>query len=113
MDALVDLTGGIAERYELSAHTQDLYQKLAKASANGSFITCSRKVKHILIHIFKTIVILLGNFLKGDWKVSQQNNNEVEENGLVAGHAYTVTDVKRVKNIFWLTLIALFMNKSF
>lgn len=44
MDALVDLTGGVAERYELAEHTQDLYQKLSRAAASGAFIACSRKV---------------------------------------------------------------------
>lgn len=44
MDALVDLTGGIAERYELTEHTQELYLKLSRAASAGAFITCSRKV---------------------------------------------------------------------
>ncbi len=45
MDALVDMTGGLAERYELHEHSQTLYQKLAKAASTGAFITCSRKVR--------------------------------------------------------------------
>ena len=48
MDALVDLTAGLAERYELAQATSDLYQKLATARASDAFITCSRKVALVL-----------------------------------------------------------------
>ena len=46
MDALVDLTGGIAERFDLD-QTEDMkliYTYIAKASRHGAFITASRKV---------------------------------------------------------------------
>ncbi|XP_023235751.1 calpain-A-like isoform X2 [Centruroides sculpturatus] len=71
MDALVDLTGGLAERYDLDDAPSNLYDILLKASSNGAFITCSRK---------------------GDWRTA----NVADNNGLVAGHAYTVTAVANV-----------------
>lgn len=46
MDAMVDLTGGLAERYDLDSE-EDLrktYKTMLKHSKNGAFITCSRKV---------------------------------------------------------------------
>ena len=47
MDAMVDLTGGLAERFDME-ETEDkntLYKLLLKSSKNGAFITCSRKVR--------------------------------------------------------------------
>lgn len=44
MDALVDLTGGLAEMYVLESAPSHLYNYLIQASSNGAFITCSRKV---------------------------------------------------------------------
>ncbi|MCL4130364.1 UNVERIFIED_CONTAM: hypothetical protein GTU68_000654 [Idotea baltica] len=73
MDAMVDLTGGIAERYDLSESPEKnkVYKHIAKASRNGAFITSSRK---------------------GDWKKALT----VDKNGLVEGHAYSVSRVSRV-----------------
>lgn len=46
MDAMVDLTGGLAERYDMedTENLKKLYTHLLKSSRNGAFITCSRKV---------------------------------------------------------------------
>ena len=47
MDALVDLTGGLAERYEMEDYkdsTKKIFRRILKASRNGAFITASRKV---------------------------------------------------------------------
>ncbi|XP_067932406.1 calpain-A-like [Watersipora subatra] len=73
MDALVDLTGGLAERYEIKGVDPSFYKHILSANKAGSFIACSRK---------------------GDWK----NSNQAEANGLVAGHAYTVTDAVKVRH---------------
>ncbi|XP_064097877.1 calpain-A-like isoform X1 [Macrobrachium nipponense] len=75
MDAMVDLTGGLAERYDME-DTEDknqLYKLLLKSSQNGAFITSSRK---------------------GDWKMA----TKADEHGLVEGHAYTVSGVARVRH---------------
>ena len=46
MDALVDLTGGLAERFDLAEHDQNyLFRHLYKSTVAGAFITCSRKVR--------------------------------------------------------------------
>ncbi|GFT41650.1 calpain-B [Nephila pilipes] len=71
MDALVDLTSGLSERYDLESAPLNLYQFLLQASSGGAFITCSRK---------------------GDWQMA----NAADPNGLVSGHAYTVTAVAKV-----------------
>ena len=46
MDATVDLTGGLAERYELKSKKPDphLYRHILSAHRAGAFIACSRKV---------------------------------------------------------------------
>lgn len=46
MDALVDLTGGLAERFDLDDEPDKkrLFRLLFKASRDGAFITSSRKV---------------------------------------------------------------------
>ncbi|KAG7174957.1 Calpain-9-like [Homarus americanus] len=75
MDAMVDLTGGLAERLEIAEmpDKMKLYKLLNKASKNGAFITASRK---------------------GDWKMSYKT----DEHGLVDGHAYTVSGVATVSH---------------
>ena len=45
MDALVDLTGGLAERYEIKGVDPSLYKLILSANKAGSFIACSRKVR--------------------------------------------------------------------
>jgi len=74
IEAMVDLTGGLAERYELKHEKlhRTLYKYLRKSFAAQAFITCSRK---------------------GDWRLS----HKAEQNGLVQGHAYTITGLYRVK----------------
>ena len=44
MDALVDLTGGLAERYELTDYNPALYKLILRAQKSGAFVACSRKV---------------------------------------------------------------------
>ncbi|KAK3083695.1 hypothetical protein FSP39_001566 [Pinctada imbricata] len=73
MDALVDLTGGIPRRYDIQDRDPQLYRMIAKAQQTGAFITCSRK---------------------GDWKLSTR----ADPNGLVSGHAYTITEVRKIKH---------------
>ncbi len=45
MDALVDLTGGLAERYEIKGVDPNMYRHILRAHRAGAFITCSIKVK--------------------------------------------------------------------
>ena len=44
MDALVDLTGGLAERYEIKGVDPHMYRHLRIAHKSGAFIACTRKV---------------------------------------------------------------------
>ncbi|XP_064460054.1 calpain-B-like [Ornithodoros turicata] len=74
MDAMVDLTSGLAERYDLQDSPPHLFSFLLQASQHSAFITCSRK---------------------GDWWLA----TAADPNGLVSGHAYTVSAVKRIKLI--------------
>ncbi|XP_071538694.1 calpain-A-like isoform X2 [Panulirus ornatus] len=75
MDAMVDLTGGLAERFDMedTPDKKKLYRLLLKASRHGAFITSSRK---------------------GDWRMAYKT----DDHGLVEGHAYTVTGVARVNH---------------
>lgn len=70
-DALVDLTGGLAECYPLKDAKDDFYRRLHRAYIQGAFITCARL---------------------GEW----DSKNTVDEKGLVSGHAYTVTSVAKI-----------------
>ncbi|XP_071111005.1 calpain-A-like [Haliotis cracherodii] len=71
MDALVDLTGGLAERYELEDYNPNMFRQILRAHKTGAFIACSKK---------------------GDWK----SGNNADANGLVSGHAYTITGIRKI-----------------
>lgn len=73
MDAMVDLTGGLAERYDVTEYDPTVYQRISRAHKSGAFVTCAKK---------------------GDWR----NSMKAEANGLVPGHAYTVTDVTKIRH---------------
>ena len=45
IEAMVDLTGGLAERYELSKMQENLYDYIRQSFSANAFITCSRKGK--------------------------------------------------------------------
>ena len=55
MDAMVDLTGGLAERYDFDGETplRVIYKRMLRYSRNGSFITCSRKVRDLIIFVLQ------------------------------------------------------------
>ena len=55
MDALVDLTGGLAERYELKGADPNMYRHLLRAHKSGAFIACSRKVRQYVISPFSLL----------------------------------------------------------
>ncbi|PVD31487.1 hypothetical protein C0Q70_06899 [Pomacea canaliculata] len=73
MDALVDLTGGLAERYDVKEYDPTIYHLILHAHRSGAFIACAKK---------------------GDWRTSMN----AEGNGLVPGHAYTVTGVTKIQH---------------
>ncbi|XP_021342177.1 calpain-A-like [Mizuhopecten yessoensis] len=73
MNALVDLTGGLAERHEVINKDPVLYRLVDRAILSGAFVACSRK---------------------GDWRLS----TIADPNGLVSGHAYTITDIRKIKH---------------
>ncbi|XP_072038054.1 calpain-A-like [Amphiura filiformis] len=74
MDAFVDLTSGLSETYDYSNGDtpQDLFGILFRGARTGAFMTCSRKNSKW-------------------WDV------EADENGIVSGHSYTVTDVQVIQ----------------
>ncbi|XP_050697521.1 calpain-A-like isoform X2 [Eriocheir sinensis] len=82
MDAMVDLTGGLAERFDMD-DTPDkrwLLRLLRTASRSGAFITASRKKDEPSSAHWSN---------DGDWRQAYRT----DEHGLVEGHAYTVTGV--------------------
>ena len=80
---MIDMTGGLAERYDLSKIDETLlYEFVRRSFSANAFITCSRK---------------------GDWR--QAHASDV--NGLVQGHAYTITG-KQLETLT--TLMHLFFN---
>ncbi|KAK7792935.1 hypothetical protein R5R35_008075 [Gryllus longicercus] len=70
LEAFVDLTGGLAEKLSLKELP---FRQLRIAFEHGAFVTCARR---------------------GDWQLATQRD---EATGLVQGHAYTVTDVRRLE----------------
>lgn len=74
MDALVDLTSGLSETYDYSTEDipEDLYGILYRSARTGAFMTCSTK--------------------NSDWQ-----NTKANENGIVTGHSYTITDVQVIQ----------------
>ena len=51
MDALVDLTGGLAERHEIKGVDPSIYKLILSANKAGSFIACSRKVSMCTLNV--------------------------------------------------------------
>ncbi|KAK3859138.1 hypothetical protein Pcinc_034716 [Petrolisthes cinctipes] len=84
MDALVDLSGGLAERFDLEdvPDKKRLFRLILKASRDGAFITSSRKKDKPWKF----------QYMNGDWRMAYKT----DEHGLVEGHAYTVSGVARV-----------------
>ena len=69
-----DFTGGVVEAYDLKKTDDQLFTTIQKATEKKCLMSCS---------------------LKADPKVTEA----VLPNGLVKGHAYTLTGVKKVSNI--------------
>ncbi|XP_030848278.1 calpain-A [Strongylocentrotus purpuratus] len=68
-DAFVDLTGGLAEVYDLtSENPDDVYGILYRGTRSGAFMCCSRK---------------------GNWRANETNNL-----GIVTGHSYALNRVQ-------------------
>ena len=81
-EAMEDFTGGVTESFNTQKPPKDFYKLLQKAQERQSLMCCSIEAAP----------------------------NEVEaklENGLIKGHAYTVTDIKRVSYfiIYFVTII--------
>ena len=58
MDALVDLTGGLAERYEVKCADPNMYRYLLRAHKAGSFVACSRKVCTYVLWLHVVIFVI-------------------------------------------------------
>ncbi|XP_045130569.1 calpain-9-like isoform X2 [Portunus trituberculatus] len=87
MDAMVDLTGGLAERFDLedTPDKRRFFKLLMTASRGGAFITASRKKDQP----YDTQWLNCG-----DWRLAYRT----DEHGLVEGHAYTVSGVATVSH---------------
>ncbi|XP_013396844.2 calpain-B-like [Lingula anatina] len=76
MNALLDLTGGLGEKYEVALKAEEyqkLFLKILHAHRSGAFICASKRVQ------------------------GQGQTEEVDKEGLVSGHAYTITNVVILK----------------
>lgn len=62
MDALVDLTGGLAERYDVKEYDPTIYHLILHAHRSGAFIACAKKV--IKKPTKNSVFIFNCNFLK-------------------------------------------------
>ncbi|NXS60851.1 CAN14 protein, partial [Brachypteracias leptosomus] len=79
-EALVDFTGGVNTRIKLSAAPPDLWGILTRATYSRSLMGCQT---HIGIY-FPSV------------SLPCMQTTKVLKNGLVAGHAYTVTGIRKV-----------------
>ena len=65
IESMVDLTGGLAERYDLSKMEQQIiFDFIRRSFSANAFITCSRKGKK-LIFLEKSLSFLLHTRVKG------------------------------------------------
>lgn len=82
MDAMVDLTGGMAERYEMKkVRGEKLHDIIARAiKARNAFICCSKE----------------GTY--------EGHGRSRSSNGLIGGHAYSLTAALKVKRPLFLPL---------
>nr|CAD7453235.1 unnamed protein product [Timema tahoe] len=113
-EAMVDFTGGVSERIDLSRITQDsLLSIMLKAYDRGSLMGCAINLANALVVLSSTaedgeikvrnslanaLVVLSSTAEDGEIKVrNSASANELEaetKDGLVKGHAYSVTKVK-------------------
>ncbi|NXM41327.1 CAN14 protein, partial [Gymnorhina tibicen] len=79
-EALVDFTGGVNTRIKLAEAPPDLWDILTRATYSRSLMGCQT---HLGVY-FPSV------------SLSCMQTTKVLKNGLVAGHAYTVTGIRRV-----------------
>ncbi|NXJ04986.1 CAN14 protein, partial [Odontophorus gujanensis] len=79
-EALVDFTGGVNIRIKLPTAPPDLWDILTRATYSRSLMCCQTQ---------------LGAFFPSI-SLSSIQTTKILKNGLVAGHAYTVTGIRRV-----------------
>ena len=60
MDALVDLTGGLAERYDVNQYDPGIYQLISRAHKSGAFIACAKKVGNLSVCLSVCLSLILG-----------------------------------------------------
>lgn len=99
-EGMTDFTGGVCERFNFKEEVPPkMYQIMLKANQRSSLMSCSIDVSadSFMIPLFLTNYLLgctssLSLLLK-----ASPNQIEAElSNGLIMGHAYTITDVKTV-----------------
>lgn len=119
-DAVVDFSGAVTEplNLEVEAYYKDqkkqdqLFEDLLKVYDCGGIISCSIKVR-VVFECFVSPFRALGYNALTTVKISQAEPHEIEmkmANGLVKGHAYSVTAVKKVR--LGHGLLAYFKNET-
>jgi hypothetical protein len=104
-EAMEDFTGGMTESFDLGSKTpKDLFKIMSKAMERQSLMGCSINVSilwgdGLLIRFYHVHVVC---DVKYQICFIQAKPNQIEaklDNGLVMGHAYTVTGVRKVREI--------------
>lgn len=120
-DAVVDFSGAVAEAIDLEggayykeeAKQEQLFEDLLKVYNRGGIISCSIKVwppPDFFFYLYFCYFSLTLTFFSD---LLQADRHEIElrmANGLVKGHAYSVTAVKKVR--LGHGLLAYFRNET-
>ena len=116
-EAMEDFTGGVTEVFDLRKAPTDLFKIMQKGCSRGSLMGCSLDVRnecHLLI------CDITRN--QRDWRVIPTKPNNlcyfslktgviegVQPNGLISGHAYSVTRVATVSRTLFRSISLIYM----
>uniref|UniRef100_A0A670I0P3 Calpain-3 n=1 Tax=Podarcis muralis TaxID=64176 RepID=A0A670I0P3_PODMU len=81
-EAMEDFTGGVTEFYEIKDVPKDIYKIMKHAFERGSLMACSIEVHPLIPGLF--------------WGYFHTTHIQRMTNGLVTGHAYSVTAVEEI-----------------
>uniref|UniRef100_A0A8C7FI98 Calpain-3 n=1 Tax=Oncorhynchus kisutch TaxID=8019 RepID=A0A8C7FI98_ONCKI len=102
LEAMEDFTGGVTEFFEMSEAPKELYKIMKKALERGSLMGCSIDVSQ---HPTTLYLCSDGLSILSLSQALLPSHCETETaNGLVRGHAYSITALEEVRSKEWSTI---------